>query len=107
MENEPDWMTALWVADEDFNDPSSPDYGQGLNSLSCFPACPSTGPFTFFNQPVRFTRRRRARSRGRSYNALQLTLRKRWSHGYQFDVNYTLAHAMDHRLIGRTRRSVR
>jgi hypothetical protein len=23
MENEPDWMTALWVADEDFNDPSS------------------------------------------------------------------------------------
>jgi hypothetical protein len=30
------------------------------------------------------------------YNALQLSFRKRWSHGYQFDVNYTLAHAMDH-----------
>ena len=27
---------------------------------------------------------------------MQLSLRKRWSKGYQFDVNYTLAHAQDH-----------
>ncbi len=27
---------------------------------------------------------------------MQVTLRKRWSHGYQFDLNYTLAHALDH-----------
>ena len=33
MENEPDWMTALWVADE-----------------FCFPACATGGAFTFFNQ---------------------------------------------------------
>jgi hypothetical protein len=34
---------------------------------------------------------------GRSeYSSLQLSLRKRWSKGYQFDVNYTLAHGKDH-----------
>jgi hypothetical protein len=95
MENEPDWMTALWVADEDFNDPSSPDYGQGLNSASCFPACPSTGPFTFFNRQYDSLGAMSSVARSQ-YNALQLSFRKRWSHGYQFDVNYTLAHAMDH-----------
>jgi hypothetical protein len=29
------------------------------------------------------------------YNALQLSVRKRWSHGYQFDVNYTLSKSED------------
>ena len=72
MENEPDWMTALWVADEDFNDPSSPDYGQGLNSASCFPACPSTGPFTFFNRQYDSLGAMSSMARSQ-YNALQLS----------------------------------
>jgi len=76
-ENDPDWMTALYVADE-----------------YCFPACASTGAFTFFNR--QYDSLAAQSSIGRSqYNALQLSLRKRWSHGYQFDVNYTLAHSMD------------
>ena len=29
------------------------------------------------------------------YNSMQLTLRKRWSDGYQFDVNYTLSKSTD------------
>jgi muramidase (phage lysozyme) len=75
--NDPDWMTALWTADE-----------------GCDPACPATGAFTFFNQ--QWDSLAAQSSIGRSqYNALQITLRKRWSHGYQFDVNYTLAHSMD------------
>ena len=40
--------------------------------------------------------RRRARSGGREYNAMQLTFRQRYSNGYQFDLNYTLARGKDH-----------
>jgi hypothetical protein len=78
MEVDPDWMTAINVADE-----------------GCFPACPATGAFTFFNQQWDSLAAQSTIARS-SYNALQLSLRKRWSHGYQFDINYTLAHAMDH-----------
>ena len=77
MENEPDWMTALWVADE-----------------FCFPACANTGAYTYFNQQYDSLGAMSSVAHSQ-YNALQLTLRKRWSHGYQFDVNYTLAHSMD------------
>ena len=31
-----------------------------------------------------------------SYDAMQLSVRKRCSDSYQFDVNYTLGHAKDH-----------
>ena len=41
------------------------------------------------------TWRRRARSRSANYDSMQLTLRKRWSRGYQFDVNYTLSESKD------------
>ena len=56
----------------------------------------TTGAFTFFNQQYDSLAAHELHRRARSYNAMQLTLRKRWSHGYQFDVNYTLAHAKDH-----------
>jgi hypothetical protein len=78
MENEPDWMTALWVADE-----------------FCFPACATGGAYTYFNQQYDSLGAVSTVARSR-YNAMQLTLRKRFSHGYQFDLNYTLAHAKDH-----------
>jgi hypothetical protein len=78
MENDPDWMTALWVADE-----------------FCFPACAKTGGFTYFGQQYDSLAAESSIARSQ-YNAMQVTLRKRWSHGYQFDFNYTLAHAKDH-----------
>ncbi len=76
-ENEPDWITALWVADE-----------------GCFPSCASTGPFTFFNQQYDSLGAMSSIAHS-DYNSLQVSLRKRFSHGYQFDVNYTLAHSQD------------
>jgi len=77
MSNEPDWTTPLWVADE-----------------YCYPACAKTGAFSYFNK--QYDSLGAISSIGKStYNAMQLTLRKRWSHGYQFDINYTLAHAKD------------
>jgi hypothetical protein len=78
MEHAPDWMSALYSADQ-----------------SCFPACAATGAFTFFNRQYDSLAAQSSIARA-AYNALQLSLRKRWSHGYQFDVNYTLSHAMDH-----------
>ena len=77
LSNEPDWTTPLWVADE-----------------YCYPACAKTGAFSYFNK--QYDSLGALSSIGKStYNAMQLTLRKRWSHGYQFDINYTLAHAKD------------
>ncbi len=78
MSNEPDWITALWVADQ---------FG--------FPAFPRTGQNTYLNQQYGSLAAQSSIARS-EYNAMQVTLRKRWSRGYQFDLNYTLAHALDH-----------
>jgi len=75
---EPDWQTALWDIDQ-----------------FCTPACTKFGPYSFFNQQY-FSLAAQSSIARSSYNAMQLTLRKRWSNGYQFDVNYTLSHAKDH-----------
>ncbi len=76
--NAPDYITALWEADQ-----------------FCFPACPATGEFTFFTE--QYDALSAQSSIGRSeYDALQLTLRKRFSRGHQFDFNYTFARAKDH-----------
>src|SRR5262249_29556111 len=61
----------------------------------CTPACTKFGPYSFFNQQY-FSLAAQSSIARSDYNALQLTIRKRWSHGYQFDVNYTLSHAQDH-----------
>lgn len=74
----PDYTTALWLADQ-----------------FCSPACTRLGEFAFFTP--QYDSLAVMSSIGRSeYDALQLTVRKRWSKGYQFDVNYTLAHGKDH-----------
>ncbi len=78
MDNEPDWITALWVADQ---------FG--------YPAFPRTGQNTFMNAQYGSLAAQSSVARSQ-YNSMQVTLRKRWSHGYQFDLNYTLAHALDH-----------
>lgn len=76
--NAPDYITALWGADQ-----------------FCDPACPATGEFTFFHP--QYDSLAAQSSIGRSeYDALQLTLRKRFSRGHQFDFNYTFARAKDH-----------
>ncbi len=60
------------------------------------PACTRVRAVLVPEQSVRL-RWRRMSTIGRSaYNALQLTLRKRYSKGYQFDLNYTFGYAKDH-----------
>jgi hypothetical protein len=78
MANGPDWITALWAADQ-----------------FCFPACASTGRFSFFNQQYDSLAVQSSLARS-GYNSMQLSLRRRLSDGYQFDFNYTFAVAKDH-----------
>jgi hypothetical protein len=75
--NAPDYITALYDMDE-----------------SCSPACSIYGPFAFFAD--QYDSLAALSSIGRSnYNAMIVTLRKRFSHGYQFDLNYTFSKSKD------------
>ena len=78
LANSPDYITALWVADQ-----------------FCAPACSKYGPFTFFNRQYDSLAGQSSLARS-GYNSLQLSLRRRFADGYQFDVNYTYAVAKDH-----------
>ena len=76
-QNDLDWTTALFNAD-----------------TACNPACSVLGRYAFWNS--QFSQLRAQSSMADAdYNALQLTMRKRWLHGYQFDVNYTLSKSTD------------
>src|SRR5262249_41222400 len=73
----PDWITALYDMD-----------------TACKPACSVFGPYAFFAQ--QYDSLAAISSIGRSnYKAMVLTLRKRYSSGSQFDVNYTLSQSRD------------
>jgi hypothetical protein len=61
----------------------------------CDPACAKTGPFSFFNSQFAALAAQSSVARA-EYNALQLSLRKRYSQGYQFDFNYTYGVSKDH-----------
>lgn len=76
--NGPDWITALWAADQ-----------------FCSPACAATGEFSFFNPQYDSLAVQSSLAKS-GYNSLQLSLRRRFSDGYQFDFNYTYAVAKDH-----------
>ena len=77
MRNEPDYITAIYDMDE-----------------GCSPACSIFGPFAYFAD--QYDSLAALSSIGHSdYHAMQLTLRKRFSSGYQFDVNYTLSRSKD------------
>jgi hypothetical protein len=77
QDNAPDYLTALYSLDE-----------------GCDPACSIYGPFAYFTE--QYDSLAALSSIGHSrYDAMQATLRKRFSHGYQFDVNYTYARAKD------------
>lgn len=73
----PDWITSLWLMDQ-----------------FCFPACSKFGPFAFFAE--QYDSLAALSSVGRSnYHSMILTLRKRYSRGFQFDLNYTLSESKD------------
>jgi hypothetical protein len=74
----PDHLTTMFVFD-----------------LFCEPACTRFGPYSYLNR--QYAALAAQSTIGRSeYNALQLTLRKRYSDGYQFDLNYTYGVSKDH-----------
>ena len=77
-QNAPSYTDALFAAD-----------------VACFPACSIFGPNAFFNSQFSYLSAQSSIARA-DYDSLQLTLRKRWSHGFQFDVNYTLSESKDH-----------
>jgi hypothetical protein len=75
--NAPDYITALYDLDE-----------------GCSPSCSIYGDFAFFAD--QYDSLAAISSIGRSnYNAMIVTLHKRFSRGYQFDVNYTLSESKD------------
>lgn len=75
--NSGDFTTPLYNADE-----------------FCFPACSALGQFAYFNR--QFDSLGAISSLGISeYHSMQVSLRKRYSHGLQFDLNYTLSKASD------------
>ena len=77
MQNGPDYITALYDLD-----------------TSCSPSCSIFGPYAYFAE--QYDSLASISSLGRSnYHAMLLTLRKRYSGGTQFDVNYTLSKSED------------
>jgi hypothetical protein len=74
----PDYLTAIWAMDQ-----------------FCFPACSIHGPYAYFNNQFDALVAQSSVARA-NYRSLQLTVRKRWSANYQFDVNYTLSKSEDH-----------
>ena len=77
MRNGPDWITALYDMD-----------------TGCDPACSKFGPYAYFAE--QYDSLAAISSIGRSnYNGMNLTLRRRYANGVQFDINYTLAKSED------------
>jgi hypothetical protein len=77
MRNAPDWITALYDMD-----------------TGCDPACSIFGPYAYFAE--QYDSLSAISSIGRAnYHAMLLTLRKRYSGGTQFDLNYTLSQSKD------------
>ena len=88
-------LTATQRMARHYND-VSPDYITALYNADqfCFPACSKFGPFSYFAR--QYDALGALSSLGRSnYDSLILTVRKRYSQGYQFDFNYTLSHSKD------------
>jgi hypothetical protein len=62
--------------------------------VNCSPSCSRLGPYAMMNQQFAWLDSKRSIGWG-SYNAMQWTLRKRYSQGAQFDLNYTWSKSMD------------
>ncbi len=77
MQNGPDWITALYDMD-----------------TACSPACTKFGPYAFFAE--QYDSLAAISSIGRAnYNGMNVSLRRRFADGIQFDINYTLAKSED------------
>jgi hypothetical protein len=73
----PDYLTVLYDAD-----------------AYCYPACSVFGPYSMFQN--QYSAMMALRSVGKaSYHAMQWTVRKRFSGGVQFDLNYTWSKSID------------
>ena len=73
----PDYITSLWLMDQ-----------------HCVPACSKFGPYAYFSE--QYDSLAGLSSLGRSnYHGMIVTLRKRYSDGVQFDINYTLSESKD------------
>jgi len=68
------------------------------NAYGCDP-CSKFGPYALYNQQYASLAVFRTRGRG-DYHSMQWTVRKSFSNGVQFDLNYTFGHSID---IGSTR----
>jgi hypothetical protein len=84
QDNAPDYSTALYIIDS-----------------FCFPVCvgataanPDGNPYAFFSDQY-FSLAGRSTIGFSNYHSLQLTTRKRFSAGMQFDFNYTLSKSLD------------
>ncbi len=75
----------------------APDYISALFDADqfCDPSCSKLGEFAFFTTQYD-TLGIQSTIAQAEYDAMQVSLRKRFSEGYQFDVNYTLGSAKDH-----------
>ncbi len=74
----------------------APDYTFGLNfaDTRCLPACSRLGPNAIFNSQYSALAAWRSLANG-NYHSGQFTLRKRFSDGVQFDLNYTVGKSID------------
>jgi len=73
-----------------------PDDTSALYDLDvgCDPACSKFGRYAFFNDQFSALSGWRSRSMG-NYHGLEVLVRKRFSHGFQFDLNYTWSKSID------------
>lgn len=74
----------------------SPDPTSALYALDieCEPTCSRLGAYTFFTPQYSYLQAARNISRT-DYHSMQVTMRKRFTSGYQFDFNYTWSKTMD------------
>jgi hypothetical protein len=72
------------------------DYTTALVAMDvdCYPACSILGPNAIFDNQFGSLVALRSRGNG-SYHAMQWVVRKQWSSGFQFDLNYTWAKSID------------
>jgi hypothetical protein len=81
----PDYISAIWDLDQ---------FCGQIAAAVPRPSCSVHGPFAYFAE--QYDSLAAVSSIGRSnYHAMILTLRKRYSHGLQFDLNYTLSESKD------------
>jgi hypothetical protein len=78
----------------DFTTALSEIDGEASLDGTCDPACSVLGPYAIFSSQYGSLLGLRSRGGG-NYHAMQWTVRKRFSQGYQFDFNYTWSKSID------------